>query len=174
MAVIAPGGHRRPTVSRPMSLPHAPQAVIFDMDGLLFDTEALYQKAYLEAARLGGYDVSADVLSDWGSGCPGCGRGRGLMLERLGEQFPIDDYYARMTARFVALSATELRLKPGVLELLDLLDDLDLPRCIATSSSHETVRDHLSAHKLTHRFHAVIGHGDYSNSKPGCARTHTW
>jgi HAD superfamily hydrolase (TIGR01509 family) len=164
MAVIAPGGHRGPTVSRPMSLPHAPQAVIFDMDGLLFDTEALYQQAYLEAARLGGYDVSADVIR-LGIGMPWV-RGRGLMLQQLGEQFPIDDYYARMTDRFVALSATELRLKPGVLELLDLLDDLDLPRCIATSSSHETVRDHLSAHKLTHRFHAVIGHGDYSNSKP--------
>ena len=147
-----------------MSLPHAPQAVIFDMDGLLFDTEALYQQAYLEAAELGGYDVPAEVIRQT-IGVPWV-RGRGLMLLELGEPFPIDDYYARMTDRFVELSATELRLKPGVLELLDLLDDLDLPRCIATSSSHETVRDHLAAHNLTHRFHAVIGHGDYRNSKP--------
>jgi HAD superfamily hydrolase (TIGR01509 family) len=88
------------------------------------------------------------------------------MLDALGQQFPIDDYYERMTERFVELSATELRLKPGVLELLDVLDDLELPRCIATSSAHETVQDHLSAHELTHRFRAVIGHGDYENSKP--------
>jgi len=147
-----------------MSLPHAPQAVIFDMDGLLFDTEALYQQAYLEAARLGGYDVPADVIR-LTIGMPWV-RGRGLMLQQLGEQFPIDDYYTRMTDRFVELSATELRLKPGVLELLDVLDDLGLPRCIATSSAHATVQDHLSAHELTHRFHAVIGHGDYENSKP--------
>ena len=147
-----------------MSLPHAPQAVIFDMDGLLFDTEALYQQAFLEAARLGGYDVPADVIRQT-IGVPWV-RGRGLMLRELGEQFPIDDYYNRMTDTFVALSATDLKLKPGVLELLDLLDELKLPRCIATSSSHETVRDHLSAHNLTHRFHAVIGHGDYAKSKP--------
>ena len=147
-----------------MSLPRAPQAVIFDMDGLLFDTEALYQQAYVETARLGGYDVPVEVIR-LTIGMPWV-RGRGLMLEQLGERFPVDEYYARMTDRFATLSATELRLKPGVLELLDLLDDLDLPRCIATSSAHETVRDHLSAHDLTHRFHAVIGHGDYGNSKP--------
>ncbi len=147
-----------------MPLPRAPQAVIFDMDGLLFDTEALYQQAFLEAAELGGYDVPADVIRLM-IGMPWV-RGRGLVLQRLGGAFPVDDYYARMTDRFAALSATELRLKPGVLELLDLLDDLDLPRCIATSSAHDTVRDHLFAHDLTHRFNAVIGHGDYSHSKP--------
>jgi HAD superfamily hydrolase (TIGR01509 family) len=147
-----------------MPLPHPPQAVIFDMDGLLFDTEALHQQAYFEAARQGGFAVPADIIR-LVIGVPWV-RGRGLMLQRLGEPFPIDEYYARMTARFAVLSATELRLKPGVLELLDLLDELDLPRCIATSSAHETVRDHLSAHKLTDRFHAVIGHGDYRHSKP--------
>ncbi|MFI4936389.1 MAG: HAD family hydrolase [Caulobacterales bacterium] len=147
-----------------MPLPCAPQAVIFDMDGLIFDTEALYQQAYFEAAKLGRYDVPVDVIQ-LTIGMPWV-RGRGLMLQKLGEQFPIDDYYTRMTDRFVELSATELRLKPGVLELLDVLDNLDLPRCIATSSAHATVRDHLSAHGLTHRFHAVIGHGDYINSKP--------
>ena len=134
------------------------------MDGLLFDTEALYQQAFLEAAKLGGYDVSADVIR-LAIGMPWV-RGRGLMLQQLGEPFPIDEYYARMTDRFEALSATELRLKPGVFELLDLLDDLDLPRAIATSSAHETVGDHLSAHQLTHRFPVIIGHGDYRHSKP--------
>jgi HAD superfamily hydrolase (TIGR01509 family) len=147
-----------------MVLPSTPQAVIFDMDGLLFDTEALYQQAFAQAAQQGGYDVPPDVI-ELAIGMPWV-RGRRLMLDRLGEQFPIDDYYTRMTDRFAVLSATELRLKPGVVELLDLLDHLALPRCIATSSAHDTVRDHLSAHALTHRFHAVIGHGDYENSKP--------
>ena len=147
-----------------MSLPHAPKAVIFDMDGLLFDTEALYQQAYLEAASLGGYDVPAEAIRQ-AIGVPWV-RGRGAMLGRLGASFPIDDYYDRMTERFEALSATELRLKPGVIELLDLLDGLSLPRAIATSSAHETVQAHLSAHGLTHRFDVVVGHGDYAQSKP--------
>ena len=48
----------------------------------------------------------------------------------------------------------------------DLLDALGLPRAIATSSAHETVQAHLSAHGLTHRFDVVVGHGDYAQSKP--------
>jgi HAD superfamily hydrolase (TIGR01509 family) len=147
-----------------MSLPHAPQAVIFDMDGLIFDTEALYQRAFVEAAGLGGHDVPAEVIRQ-AIGVPWV-RGRGAMLGALGEGFPIDDYYARMTERFEALSAAELGLKPGVGELLDLLDALDLPRAIATSSSHATAQAHLAAHGLAHRFHAVIGEGDYPHSKP--------
>jgi len=147
-----------------MSLPRALKAVVFDMDGLIFDTEALYQQAYVEAAKLGGFEVAPEAIQ-LAIGMPWV-RGRGLMLEVLGEQFPIDDYYTQMTDRFVALSATDLRLKPGVIEVLDVLDRLQLPRCIATSSAHSTVRDHLSAHNLTDRFHAVIGHGDYERSKP--------
>jgi HAD superfamily hydrolase (TIGR01509 family) len=147
-----------------MALPYAPRAVIFDMDGLIFDTETLYQQAFLEAAALGNYDVPADVVA-LAIGTPWV-RGRGLMLQNLGEDFPIDVYYSRMRDRFDELSASELKLKPGVIELLDVLDGLDLPRCIATSSGHETARDHLSAHGLTHRFHAVIGDGDYADSKP--------
>ena len=137
------------------------------MDGLLFDTETLYQQAWTEAAEVGGFDVPRDVIR-LAIGTPWV-RCRGLMLEMLGEQFPIDDLYERMTRRFVQSSATDLRLKPGVLELLDVLDDLALPRCIATSSAHGTVQHHLAAHGLAHRFDAVIGHGDYADSKPAPA-----
>jgi HAD superfamily hydrolase (TIGR01509 family) len=61
---------------------------------------------------------------------------------------------------------TRLILKPGVIELLDTLDVLKLPRAIATSSSHRTVRHHLDAHGLTGRFHAIVGRGDYGEGKP--------
>ena len=57
-------------------------------------------------------------------------------------------------------------MKAGARELLDQLDELGLPRAIATSSSHATVQGHLSAHGLAHRFHAVVALGDYANSKP--------
>jgi HAD superfamily hydrolase (TIGR01509 family) len=89
-----------------------------------------------------------------------------LLLEEMGSDFPIDQYFTQMIGHFELLAATQLRLKPGVVELLDLLDQLDMPRCIATSSAHSTVQSHLSAHGLADRFHAVIGHGDYVASKP--------
>ena len=147
-----------------MTLPHMPAAVIFDMDGLIFDTEALYQEAFLAAATAGGHDLPAEIIQR-AIGVPWL-QSRVFLLERMGPDFPMDQYFAQMVAHFDMLAATQLRLKPGVVELLDFLDEIALPRCIATSSAHSTVQSHLSAHGLVERFHAVIGHGDYTASKP--------
>src|SRR5690242_4315176 len=147
-----------------MTLPHMPVAVIFDMDGLIFDTEALYQEAFLAAAKVGGHNLPAAVIQRT-IGVPWA-QSRILLLEAMGSEFPVDQYFTQMTGHFDSLAATQLRLKPGVVELLDLLDQLDMPRCIATSSAHSTVQSHLSVHGLADRFHAIIGHGDYAASKP--------
>lgn len=147
-----------------MKLPHRPAAVIFDMDGLIFDTEALYQQAFLAASSTGGHDLPLDLIQRT-IGVPWA-QSRELLLEALGDEFPMDRYFDEMVGQFDRLAATQLRLKPGVLELLDLLDQLEMPRGIATSSAHDTVQAHLSAHGLADRFHAVVGHGDYLASKP--------
>jgi len=147
-----------------MTLPHMPVAVIFDMDGLIFDTETLYQEAFRAAAAVGGHDLPTAVIQRT-IGVPWV-QSRVLLLEQMGPDFPIDQYFAQMIGHFELLAATQLRLKPGVVELLDFLDQLAMPRCIATSSAHSTVQSHLSAHGLADRFHAVIGHGDYVASKP--------
>ncbi|MGO4569865.1 HAD family hydrolase [Rhizobium sp. 2YAF20] len=147
-----------------MTLPHMPVAVIFDMDGLIFDTETLYQQAFLAAAAVGGHDLPTAVIHRT-IGVPWT-QSRILILEQMGSAFPVDQYFEQMTEHFELLAATQLRLKPGVVELLDVLDQLEMPRCIATSSAHSTVQSHLSAHGLADRFHAVIGHGDYVASKP--------
>jgi HAD superfamily hydrolase (TIGR01509 family) len=147
-----------------MTLPRMPVAVIFDMDGLIFDTETLYQEAFLAAATAGGHDLPTMVIQRT-IGVPWA-QSRLLLLQEMGPDFPIDRYFAQMIGHFESLAATQLRLKPGVVELLDFLDQLDMPRCIATSSAHSTVQSHLSAHGLADRFDAVIGHGDYVASKP--------
>jgi beta-phosphoglucomutase-like phosphatase (HAD superfamily) len=46
-----------------MKLPRRPAAIVFDMDGLLFDTEALCEEAAILAAADGGHDVSSGVFS---------------------------------------------------------------------------------------------------------------
>jgi HAD superfamily hydrolase (TIGR01509 family) len=133
------------------------------MDGLLFDTEALYQRAIAAAAAEGGHDLgSASRLM---IGRP-VAQSRRLLFDLYGAAFPLDEFLAAMDRHFELIVATDLALKPGVVELLDTLDDLQLPRAIATSSAHDTVQGHLTAHKLAGRFHAIVGHGDYTASKP--------
>ena len=78
----------------------------------------------------------------------------------------MDEFGEAVRRHFVLMADTRLHLKPGVIELLDVLDELRLPRAIATSSKHDTVQHHLAAHALHGRFHAVVAQGDYAASKP--------
>lgn len=133
------------------------------MDGLLFDTEALYQRAIAAAAAEGGHDLTS--ASSLMIGRP-VDQSRRLLLDLYGTVFPVDEFLVAMFRHFDLMVATHLTLKPGVVELLDTLDDLQLPRAIATSSAHHRVQDHLIAHNLGGRFHAIVGHGDYTASKP--------
>jgi beta-phosphoglucomutase-like phosphatase (HAD superfamily) len=147
-----------------MKLPHLPAAIVFDMDGLLFDTEALYQEAFTLAAFDRGYDMPSPVfLSMVGHPWP---VNRVQLLDHYGPIFPVDEFGEAVRQHFGSMADTHLRLKPGVFELLDVLDELRLPRAIATASKHDTVRHHLAAHALHDRFHAVVAHGDYAASKP--------
>ncbi|OFW99921.1 MAG: HAD family hydrolase [Alphaproteobacteria bacterium RIFCSPHIGHO2_12_FULL_66_14] len=147
-----------------MSLPRRPAAVIFDMDGLLFDTEALHEEAAGLAARDVAHEMTPEIFRSL-IGLPGPA-GRSRVLQHFGPSFPIDIFFDAWRGHFYAMVDTRLVLKPGALELLDLLDTLGLPRAIATSSSHKTVQHHLSFHDLGARFHHVVAQGDYAAGKP--------
>ena len=147
-----------------MPLPRPPRAVIFDMDGLLFDTEALYRDALSAAARGVGRDMPEPVFHSL-IGLPG-EASRRLLLDHFGEDFDVDGLWDASAEHFHALARGQDFLKAGVREVLDLLDDLSLPRAIATSSRHEDVAFNLGRHGLEGRFHAVAARGDYLRGKP--------
>jgi len=73
-----------------MKLPHMPAAVVFDMDGLLFDTEALYQEASLVAAAEAGHDATSGIFSRT-IGLP-WPQTRSLLLDHFGDNFPTDEF----------------------------------------------------------------------------------
>jgi HAD superfamily hydrolase (TIGR01509 family) len=147
-----------------MKLPRRPVAVVFDMDGLLFDTETLYLEAAVSAATEIGHEAVTEVFYRM-VGVPWT-RNREILLEHYGAAFPVDDFVTVWLRHFDVISETRLELKPGVLELLGTLDEMRVPRAIATSSSHRTVERHLTAHGLAGRFDAIVGQGDYENGKP--------
>lgn len=147
-----------------MTLPRQPAAVIFDMDGLLFDSERLYAESILTAAREVGCAMSHDIFLQL------VGRSHEVnhrfLLDHYGANYPLQALIATWGRHFRALAEAGLPLKPGAAELLDLLDELGLPRAIATSSTHANVQQNLAALGLVDRFHDVVARGDYASGKP--------
>ena len=147
-----------------MIFPRRVQAVIFDMDGLLFDTEIVFFHAMQAAGQEAGCDISRELFLSM------LGRNREYSYFRLreffGATFPAEAFHARCRQHMLALLEGQLRLKAGAGEMLDLLDRLGMPRAIATSSMRASVDHHLAAVGMSDRFHAIVANGDYTNGKP--------
>jgi len=140
-----------------------PAAVIFDMDGLLFDSELLYHNAIMAAAKELGHSFTAeDFLKLVGRPWP---INRAALQEHIGPDGDVEAFRTAWTRHYQGMRRF-LALKTGVVELLDRLDALNVPRAICTSSSREEVEHNLALHGLVHRFHAVIAAGDYARGKP--------
>lgn len=147
-----------------MIFARTPRAVIFDMDGLIFDTEALYRDALTFAADGLGAEVSVEVfLSTIGLSFEETKRRMGA---HFGDAVDMDLLWKTASGHFAQLADMQLRLKPGVTELLDLLDTMEIQTAIATSSARDSVSHHLAAHGLQDRFKAVAASGSYARSKP--------
>ena len=139
-----------------MSLPRIPKAVIFDMDGLLVDTESVYREAMTATAIAGGLDFPNELfLRLIGLSWPA---NAAILQTHFGAGFDPEAFKVASVTRFRELVAAEVALKAGVIEILDLLDDMALPRAIATSSGRESVNHHIGGHGLLERFHALHDH----------------
>jgi len=132
-----------------MAFPRSVAAVVFDMDGVLFDTETLYEKAALAAAREIGIDMTSEFFrstigSPWAVV-------RGQLLEHYGPDLAVDELSAASRRIFHALTDEQWLLKPGVVEMLDLLDELKLPRASPPDSMRATVEASSAEHALSGR-----------------------
>ncbi len=147
-----------------MTLPRMPQAVIFDMDGLLCDTEVVYRDAMTAAAAERGREMPMPLFLSL-VGLPSTTADQKI-VDHYGDGFPFAEFDRRVSELVVEACEVGIALKTGVVEILDHLDGLDLPRAIATSSSHRSVEAHLGKSGILPRFHAVIARGDYVSGKP--------
>lgn len=144
-----------------MHLPRPPAAVAIDLDGTLIDSEALIQEAYCAVAPSVGVSMSSEQFLT----LVGLHReaNDAQMRKLYGEDFPLEEFYSAARAHIGGRVAP---LKPGVKELMDLLEEHRIPRAVVTSSTGQWVERHLAAHALTDRLHAVITRADVANGKP--------
>lgn len=141
------------------------EAIVFDMDGILFDTERLSVESWIEVAeRLGLPDIDTGVY-----GCIGLNRTdcRIFLKETYGQDFPYDYFREQTAAVFQRKMAKDgLPVMKGAGELLAWLQEKGLKVALASSTSHKTVESHLQQAGFTGFFQAVIGGDMVEHSKP--------
>lgn len=140
------------------------KAALFDMDGLLLDTEALYIVAMQAAAQALDRELPLDFCHSM-VGIPGheCN----LMIEDFyGEGFSIGEFRTLYSGHIARLLAVGIPVKPGVVELLDFLAERGLRLAVATSAGRATAETHLAKAGLLDRFDAVATRDDVLRAKP--------
>ena len=141
------------------------KAILFDMDGVLLDTERLYMEADKAAAADMGYAFTQEVLHKL------CGAGWDLVRDTIcghfGDGFDFDAYVERTRAhmhRFI--DGGHVQLKPGLTELLQWMDEHGIHRAVATSAANDMAERMLQETGLYSQFGAVITRSMVQNGKP--------
>lgn len=139
--------------------------MIFDMDGLMLDTERLAARAWSDAADALGvaFDMTL-ALAMVGRNFADCAA---MVRAHYGAGYPVDALLGRWHATYDAIVEREgLALKPGVHELLDWLDAHAIPCAVATSTRAERARAKLARTALLPRFRDVVGGDEVARGKP--------
>jgi len=140
------------------------RAVVFDMDGLLLDTEVLWQRAEAELFRRHGADYSiADALAVMGTSFDVTAR---YFAQRLGKP---QDQGSTLVDELRVLMLAELRrevaARPGAVELVERLRDR-VPLALASNSSRSLVDAALQTAGLGDAFAAIVTSDDVAHPKP--------
>lgn len=139
--------------------------VIFDMDGLMFDTEALAKKAWLVVGKELGLPITDEIVFKViGMNAVSVRR---TCEEHFGPDFDYDAFREKVF-RFMQDSFDKegVPVKPGLPELLAHLRAGGYRTAVASSSSRSVVENYLERAKLGHEFSALICGDMITNGKP--------
>src|SRR5262245_26172730 len=140
-------------------------AVILDMDGLMLDTEAIYKRAWQNAAFQCGYTLDDGFYFTLiGQPNPAC---EAALMERYGEGFPLTEFRACWSDLWrTEVESSGIPMKPGLIELLSFLSEVQIPTAIATSSDRDYANFSLRAAGLGGRFNQIVTGDQVAHGKP--------
>jgi HAD superfamily hydrolase (TIGR01509 family) len=149
----------------PVPPPRRPEAVIFDMDGLMLDTEPLAARAWIDAARGLGLEFDASINHRLiGRSFADC---RTIIGLHHGTGYPVDELMGAWHAAYDAIVQREgIAFKPGLPELLDWLDDARIVKAVATSTRRARAQAKLEMTGILSRFAALVGGDEVARGKP--------
>ncbi len=140
-------------------------AVIFDMDGVIFDSERLCLHSWEKIAEESGLTGIREIFVK----CIGTTKAetKRIMLARYGESFPYEKFAKRASKVFHEIVEERgLPVKRGAEELLKLLRDKKAPLGLASSTRLAVVEQELRDAGLYHYFDVIVGGDQLTKSKP--------
>lgn len=141
------------------------RGVLFDMDGLILDTERLYTRFWQEAAQALGFPMTREQAL--GMRSLNRDTAKKQMENYFGPNIPyaaIRQLRIRLMDEYIAENGVEA--KPGIYALLDALEAHGIPAAVTTSSSLERARDNLTRLNLFFRFARICQGSDVPTCKP--------
>ena len=141
------------------------EAVLFDMDGVIFYTERVYLEHWIKIFEKYGYEMKKEIYVSV------MGRGREnvmkTFLEIYGESLPIIQMYKEKDELLVqAIEDGQVPMKPGAKEILNLLKENNIKIGLATSAKRDRMMMQLKMGKIENEFDAIVCGEDITNSKP--------
>ena len=135
------------------------------MDGLMFDTEAIGFRAYEEVGKEWGLPTSFDIYqtligADKRDTCE-------QYRQIYGEDMDAELLYEQIGDRIQEIMDREgIPMKPGLLPLLDAIEEANIPKIIASSTGREGIRSYLKQCGLDDRFKDTISSDQVKRGKP--------
>ena len=144
---------------------HGFDAIVFDMDGLLLDTEQQYLDAMQVAVHELGFDVSFNVLLELVG--HGHEESRQRLQTALGENFAMAEFTARWQQIWERTVAREgVAQKPGVAQMLEVVHEHGLGHAIATSTGNDRAHRTLELAGLAQAFPVRVTGDEVQHGKP--------
>lgn len=142
------------------------QAILFDFDGVLADSEPVHFECWQEILRTYGMDLDWETYREHGIGVSDR-RLLALLCERTDPPFELERLIAEFPHKKELFRARMLERQPFSTEIFELLPELrDYQLAVVTSSGQTEVEPVLEKAGLRSFFHAAVYGGDVKQHKP--------